>query len=194
MNNVKRSLLFTRRQFTVARAVLRTIRESLMALYNSAEVLPASNDVDDTSIPSRRRSGSRTSSSSNNNDAKRSKPEQRYVFNDKELLKDNLSSTIPAALDLAWAINYVDITNTLQGACGKLFRDADNSASWEDRLRRAEAVHILGAQFSLVGLEATVGRGGNATTMSGGDAEEIKARASAAFMESLKKGRDNEEM
>lgn len=159
-------------------AVLRTIRESLTALYKSAEVIPSSN-VDDTSSPWRK------------NDHKRKRTEQRVVFNDKELLKDNLSNTIPAVLELAWAINYVDITNTLHGACGKLFRDAD-LASWEERLRRAEAVNILGSQFVRVGLEATAGWN---VTMAG-DAEDIKARANTAFMESLKKGREghDEEM
>lgn len=168
VNNVKRNLLFLRRKFAVTSAALHTIRESLTALYKSAEVIPSSN-VDDSSSPWRM------------NDHKRKRTEQRVVFNDKELLKDNLSNTIPAILELAWAINYADITNTLHGACGKLFRDAD-LASWEERLRRAEAVNILGSQFVRVGLEATAGWDG--------DAEDIKARANTAFMESLKKGRE----
>ena len=180
MSNVKRNLLFLRRKFAVTKAIMRTIRESLTALYKSADLA----SVQDESIPPRRRSSSGTSS----NDAKRKRPEQRVVFNDKKLLKDNLSNTIPAILELAWAINYVDITNTLHGACGKLFRDADLS-SWEERLRRAEAVHILGSQFYLVGLEATAGWSGNATRA--GDAEDIMARANAAFMESLKKGMED---
>ncbi|KAL7437773.1 hypothetical protein ACHAXH_008815 [Discostella pseudostelligera] len=180
VSNVKRNLLFLRRKFAVTKAIMRTIRESLTALYKSADLA----SVQDESIPPRRRSSSGTSS----NDAKRKRPEQRVVFNDKKLLKDNLSNTIPAILELAWAINYVDITNTLHGACGKLFRDADLS-SWEERLLRAEAVYILGSQFYLVGLEATAGWSGNATMT--GDAEDIKARANAAFMESLKKGMED---
>ena len=111
---------------------------------------------------------------------------KKVIFNDKELLKDNLSNTIPMVLDMAWAINYVDISNILYGACNKLFHDADIS-SWEERLRRAEAVHILGSQFYLVGLEVT---GGNTTL--GGGVDDIKARANAAFMESLKKGMEND--
>ena len=122
----------------------------------------------------------------NKSDGSRKKPD-RVVFNDKELLKDNLSNTIPTVLDLAWAINYVDISNTLYGACGKLFYDADVS-SWEERLRRAEAVHILGSQFYLVGLEVT---GGNTTST--GNVDDIKAQANAAFMESLK-NKGNDEM
>ena len=173
MSNVKRNLLFLRRKFAVTKAVLRTISESLTALYKSAELVPTSN-VGDASPPRRE------------NDHKRKRAEQRVVFNDKELLKDNLSNTLPAVLELAWAINYVDITNTLHGACDKLFRDADLS-SWEERLRRAEAVQILGLQFNHVGLEATAGWDGNATMA------DIKAQANAAFMESLKNGEGHDE-
>jgi len=92
---------------------------------------------------------------------------------------------------MAWAINYVDISNTLYEACGKLFYDADVS-SWEERLRRAEAVHILGSQFYSVGLEIS---GGNKTVMTM-DVDDIKAQANAAFMESLKKksSSNNDEM
>ncbi len=143
-------------------------------MYKSAEVITTSN-VNDASPPLRE-----------NDHKKRKRKEQQVVFNDTELLKDNLSKTIPAVLELAWAINYVDITNTLHGACEKLFRDADLS-SWEERLRRAEAVQILGMQFNLVGLEVTAG--GNATMA--GSAEDIKSRANAAFMESLKNGRED---
>lgn len=47
---------------------------------------------------------------------------------------------------------------------------------------RAEAIQILGSQFDLVAMEVT---GGNATLA--GDIDDIKARANAAFTESLKK-------
>ena len=190
VSNAKRNLLFLRRKYAVGRSVLRAISHSFKALYESAEIVPNDDNVSsrhnnrqqqqyDTTTDNRRK-GSGDSSKS---DGSRKKPD-RVVFNDKELLKDNLSNTIPTVLDLAWAINYVDISNTLYGACGKLFYDADVS-SWEERLRRAEAVHILGSQFYLVGLEVT---GGNTTST--GNVDDIKAQANAAFMESLKKGND----
>lgn len=94
-----------------------------------------------------------------------------------------LSNTVPLILEMAWTINYLDITSTLSGACKKLFYD-DNVSSKEERLRRAEAVHILGTQFYLVGLQ----KAGNGTALSSID--EIKDRASAAFAESVKKGSD----
>mmetsp|Transcript_23468 Transcript_23468/g.49120 ORF Transcript_23468/g.49120 Transcript_23468/m.49120 type:complete len:686 (-) Transcript_23468:90-2147(-) len=179
VSNAKRNLLFLRRKWGVTKSVLRTAKESLKALYQSAEIIP-SNDDDDEAARRRRRLNKNDNKQGNSS---KRKPGERLVFNDQQLLKDNLSNTIPTVLEMAWAINYVDISTTLYGACGKLFHDADVS-SWEERLRRAEAVHILGSQFYLVGLEVT---GGNAT-LGGGDVDDIKARANAAFMESLKKG------
>eukprot|EP00956_Cyclotella_meneghiniana_P043065 scaffold251527_cov76-Cyclotella_meneghiniana.AAC.2 len=87
---------------------------------------------------------------------------------------------------MAWAINFVDISNTLAGACTKLFYDASVSSKSE-RLRRAEAVQILGSQFYLVAMEIT---GGNTTVTA--DVDDIKARATAAFTESVKKGMEKE--
>jgi len=184
ISNIKRNMLFIRRKFAVGRSILRTISHSLRALYESAEVTP-SNNVNKHQ-QQRRHDRSRSSSDKN----KKRSDNDRVEF-DQELLKDNLSNTIPTILDMAWAINYVDISNTLYGACGKLFYDADVS-SWEERLRRAEAVHILGSQFYIVGLEVS---GGNRTVMTSDNVDDIKAQANAAFMESLKKkSRDNDEM
>ena len=173
VSNLRRTVLFARRKLSVARATMNTVREGMSALYNSAEVIP-------------------------DDDERRKKPKdrqshRRFVINDKELLRDNLSNTIPTILEMAWAINYVDISNALHGSCVKLFRDAD-VPSWEARLRRAEAIRILGTQFYLVGMETTSAfkekDGNNSTTSRGGNVDDIKARASAAFVESLKKSRE----
>ena len=191
ISNIKRNLLFIRRKFAVGRSVLRTISHSLRALYESAEVTPNNNDRSRGSINQQRRSSRHDRGSTDKNNNKKRRSDNRVDI-DQELLKDNLSNTIPTILDMAWAINYVDISNTLYGACGKLFYDADVS-SWEERLRRAEAVHILGSQFYIVGLEAS---GGNKTVMTTDNVDDIKAQANAAFMESLKKksSSNNDEM
>ncbi|KAL7470834.1 hypothetical protein ACHAXS_011124 [Conticribra weissflogii] len=168
VSNAKRNALFFRRKLAFTKALLRTLRESLKAIYESADFVQ---DANPDIVTGR----------------SRIKKPEKVVFSDKELLKDNLSNTIPTILDMAWSLNYIDITNTLSAACGKLFYDA-NVSSWEERLRRAEAVHILGSQFWLVGLEVT---GGNTTRAE--NVEDIKNRASAAFMESLKKGMENDE-
>jgi hypothetical protein len=187
--NMKRSALFLRRRGAVAKAVFRTLRESFSAVYNSAEFIPTTDDE-----------SSRSSSSRRKRMDGQQHPRQQVVFNDKDLLKDNLSNTIPTILEMAWRMNFVDISNTLHGACTKLFQDADVS-SWEARLRRAEAIHILGHQFTIVGMEATASstrdkKDGNNGTTSPGNVDDIKARASAAFMESLNKDRKekNDEM
>ena len=164
VSNVKRNMLFLRRKLAVTKAIFRTIREGLKAVYASSQIVQDADEVQSRCLK-REKIG---------------KPE-KVVFTDTELLKDNLSNTIPSFFSLAWAINFVDISNTLSGACQKLFYDADVS-SWEERLLRAEAIQILGSQFYLVGMEVM---GGNSTFT--GDVDDIKARANAAFMESLKK-------
>lgn len=165
VSNAKRNFLFLRRKFAVTKAVLRTAKDGLKAIYESAEFTPDTSSHDEPV----------------KNDRSTKKKPERVSFSDKQLLQDNLSSTIPTILDMAWSLNYIDISNTLYEACSKLFYDADVS-SWEERLRRAEAVQILGSQFWAVGIEVT---GGNVTLA--GDVEDIKARATAAFTESLKK-------
>lgn len=96
-----------------------------------------------------------------------------------EVSVDCLSNTIPLILEMAWTINYVDIATALSGACNKLFYDV--ASSKEERLLRAQAVHVLGSQFHLVGLQ----KAGNLTAPH--TVDEIKDRASAAFAESIKK-------
>lgn len=100
------------------------------------------------------------------------------IGQESEISMTCFSKTIPLILEMAWTFNQLDITTTLSGACKKLFYDADVSSK-DERLRRAEAVHILGAQFYLVGLQ----KGGNGTA----SVDEIKDRASAAFAESVKR-------
>ena len=90
-----------------------------------------------------------------------------------ERLKDEFSRTLPSMLRTAWAINRVDITHALRGACEKLFHDADVS-SREERLRRVEAVRVLGSQFYSVGMESAAAMGGTATSQGRGDVDEIK--------------------
>ena len=92
---------------------------------------------------------------------------------------DCLSNTIPLILEMAWTINYVDIATALSGACNKLFYDV--ASSKEERLLRAQAVHVMGSQFHLVGLQ----KAGNFTAPH--TVDEIKDRASAAFAESMKR-------
>ncbi|OEU19679.1 DnaJ-domain-containing protein, partial [Fragilariopsis cylindrus CCMP1102] len=66
----------------------------------------------------------------------------------KETMK-KLEDTLPTILELAWAINVRDITKTLKEVCHKLFNDA--SVDIEVRLKRAEAVKLLGREFHAIG-------------------------------------------
>lgn len=97
------------------------------------------------------------------------------------MAQQKLEETLPALLELAWAINVRDISRTLKRACRKLFTDAD--VSLEDRSRRAEAVRIVGYEFYTIGRAL----GGQAANTS-----DIKARAEVAVMTTMAKAQGQE--
>jgi curved DNA-binding protein CbpA len=99
----------------------------------------------------------------------------------KEAMKQ-LEDTLPAILELAWAINVRDITKTLKQVCHKLFYDA--SVTPEVRQRRAEAVRVLGREFYAIGKVSETVKDVGST---GEDAEAIKLRAEIAAMTTLAK-------
>jgi curved DNA-binding protein CbpA len=68
---------------------------------------------------------------------------------DAQQMVASIENSVPAFLEFAWAVNKRDIQSTLRNACNKLFDDA--SVPKSDRLKRAEAVRILGKQFQNVG-------------------------------------------
>jgi curved DNA-binding protein CbpA len=104
----------------------------------------------------------------------------------KETMK-KLEDTLPAILELAWAINVKDITKTLKEVCLKLFNDS--SVDRDVRLRRAEAVRLLGREFFAIGkVSETMKDVGN----TGDDAEDIKLRAEIAAMTTLAKAQGQE--
>jgi len=92
-----------------------------------------------------------------------------------------LEETLPALLELAWAINVRDISRTLKRACRKLFTDAN--VSLEERSRRADAVRIVGYEFYTIGRAL----GGQAANTS-----DIKARAEVAVMTTMAKAQGQE--
>lgn len=95
-----------------------------------------------------------------------------------------LEESLPAILDLAWAINVRDISRTLKKVCKKLFTDA--GVDMEERYKRAEAVRILGREFYSVGKAA--GGGSPQTT----DITDVKARAEVAVMTTMAKAQGQE--
>jgi curved DNA-binding protein CbpA len=104
----------------------------------------------------------------------------------KETMKQ-LEDTLPAILELAWAINVRDITKTLKAVGHKLFHDAAVTA--EVRKRRAEAVRILGREFYAMGKVSETVKDVGST---GEDAEDIKLRAEIAAMTTLAKAQGQE--
>mmetsp|Transcript_20189 Transcript_20189/g.34394 ORF Transcript_20189/g.34394 Transcript_20189/m.34394 type:complete len:633 (-) Transcript_20189:207-2105(-) len=101
-----------------------------------------------------------------------------------KMAAQKLEETIPALLELAWAINNRDISRTLKEACKKLFSDAE--VTIETRIRRAEAVYLLGSEFYTIGKEC----GGEKYDVK--DTKDIKARAEVAVMTTMAKAQGQE--
>lgn len=95
-----------------------------------------------------------------------------------------LEETIPALLELAWAINIRDISRTLRSACKKLFTDADVPIA--ARIQRADAIRLIGEEFFSIGKA----RGGEKYSVR--DAADIKARAEVAVMTTMAKAQGQE--
>jgi curved DNA-binding protein CbpA len=91
-----------------------------------------------------------------------------------------LEGTLPAFLELAWAVNKRDIQQTLKAVCKKVFDDA--SVPKASRLDRAQAVRILGREFQKVGKQAHKKKGDVETSV-----EDIQARMAVASMATMAK-------
>jgi curved DNA-binding protein CbpA len=126
-------------------------------------------------------------STNNNNNATASAPSPLDSNQAKETM-EKLEDTLPAILELAWAINVRDITKTLKHVCHKLFYDF--AAEKEVRIQRAEAVRILGREFHAIGKASQVLK----DTKNGDkkDTQEIKLRAEIAAMTTLAKAQGQE--
>lgn len=101
-----------------------------------------------------------------------------------KLAAQKLEETIPALLELAWAINIRDISRTLKHACKKLFTDAD--VPMATRIQRAEAIRLVGEDFFIIGKS----RGGEKYSVK--DTADIKARAEVAVMTTMAKAQGQE--
>lgn len=100
---------------------------------------------------------------------------------DAQQMAATLEGTLPAFLELAWAVNKRDIQSTLRAVCKKVFDDA--SVPKEERMVRAKAVRILGRQFQLVGKQARLlKKKGEELSI-----DDIQARMAVATMTSMAK-------
>jgi curved DNA-binding protein CbpA len=92
----------------------------------------------------------------------------------KRISSELIERMLPLVLGMAWAHNAKDIASTLDGACWKLFNDAGVYSDVE-RIRRAEAVQILGEELVRRRRDADTCRDGKM------DTNLIKARVEVAF-------------
>lgn len=108
---------------------------------------------------------------------------------DQEAMKQataRIEESLPAILELAWAINVQDISRTLKHVCRKLFHDHAETLPLEVRLKRAEAVRLLGREFYAIGKIA------GETSAKRVDARDIRTRAEVAAMTTLAKAQGQE--
>lgn len=99
---------------------------------------------------------------------------------------EKIEASLPAILELAWAINTQDITRTLQDACNKIFHDAAELLPLEERLKRAHGIKILGHEFHSIGKMAA------STNLKNVDVKDIRMRAEVAAMTTLAKAQGQE--
>lgn len=97
-----------------------------------------------------------------------------------------LDGSLPAFLDLAWAVNKRDIQSTLKIVCKKVFDDAGVPKA--DRLIRAKAVRILGKEFQKLGKQEMLANKSNNKFSS----DDIKARVAVATMTTMAKAQGQE--
>lgn len=97
---------------------------------------------------------------------------------------EKFEESLPAILELAWAINVRDISRTLKHVCKKLFVDA--GVPMDVRMKRAEAVKILGREFY------AIGKASSGTKVKHIDPQDIKARAEVAAMKTMAKAQGQE--
>jgi curved DNA-binding protein CbpA len=95
-----------------------------------------------------------------------------------------LEGSLPAFLEFAWAVNKRDIQGTLRVVCKKVFEDA--SVPKADRLKRVEAVRIMGQEFQKCGKEQRLQRKSQFT------ADDAMARVAVASMATMAKAQGQE--
>lgn len=100
---------------------------------------------------------------------------------------EKLEASLPAFLELAWAINGRDIARTLKEVCQKLFSDA--SVPLELRLKRALGVKLLGREFFDIG---SVTAATKSKDVNNNNVKDIKTRAEVAAMATMAKAQGQE--
>jgi DnaJ-class molecular chaperone with C-terminal Zn finger domain len=114
----------------------------------------------------------------------RQKTQEEIEVEQAMLAAKKFEENLPTILELVWAINTRDVKNTLRQACKKLFADA--GATMEERLKRAQAIRIIGKEFLEIG--KLVGKSKEEVN----SADAIKARAEVAVMTTMAKAQGQE--
>jgi len=104
-------------------------------------------------------------------------------------MAEALDDSLPTFLEFAWAVNKKDIQSTIKAVCKKLFDDSSGKDNTKElRLKRAEAVKILGREFLVVGKQAKNSKPSSDKV----DADDIKARVEVATRTTMAKAQGQE--
>mmetsp|Transcript_9416 Transcript_9416/g.17097 ORF Transcript_9416/g.17097 Transcript_9416/m.17097 type:complete len:613 (-) Transcript_9416:1759-3597(-) len=104
-----------------------------------------------------------------------------------EMHDSDLQEMLPLILEMMWAYNEQDIASTIRGACFRMFADSD--VSKEERLKRAQAMKLMGDEFVRLAISVS-----NAKTCDDipAEANEIMARVKVAFNLAQQKAHGND--
>eukprot|EP00545_Synedropsis_sp_CCMP1620_P006954 CAMPEP_0119008788 /NCGR_PEP_ID=MMETSP1176-20130426/3934_1 /TAXON_ID=265551 /ORGANISM="Synedropsis recta cf, Strain CCMP1620" /LENGTH=694 /DNA_ID=CAMNT_0006961187 /DNA_START=297 /DNA_END=2382 /DNA_ORIENTATION=+ len=137
-----KSLLGWKAPFYIVNKKIRDVSASLTSLRKTIHV--------GWTVYSTLKPDSNTTTDDNNNNNKTSDnktappPQQKTNEEMIEIL-------LPGILDMAWAYNIQDIGATLQGACWRLLADANDNITKKDRIKRAQAIQMIGDEFMAMG-------------------------------------------
>jgi len=145
------------------------------------EVENAQKRMHQTSLESQ---GSSTTDSADFDGSAAEKVKEQIDIEQATLAAQKFEESLPVILELAWAVNVKDISRTVNHACKKLFIDAGVGA--DERVRRAEAVRIIGQEFLAIGKMTESSKSDQV------DREDIKARAHIAVMTTMAKAQGQE--
>jgi len=112
------------------------------------------------------------------------KVKEQIEMEQATIAAQKFEESLPVILEFAWAVNVKDISRTIKHACKKLFTDAAVDA--DQRVKRAEAVRIIGQEFLIIGKMTEPSKSDQV------DAEQIKARANIAVMTTMAKAQGQE--
>jgi len=116
-------------------------------------------------------------------EAEEGQGEPQLEEDQRKAVEDALENALPQFLQTAWAAVVMDIDGTIKEVGRKLLKD--KSVCWQIRVRRAEALQLLGKLFVEEGIKAQESQGDSAASVM--TSEAAKATLHEALMGAVKR-------